>query len=253
MCEDRSIAELRKRQGFGPLALVAVALALSASAFASVGADRGKGARGWLFECGSDPFALSVFDGPTGAEQADSAPAVALRKFLEDGRYRLPKRGWRILTESEERVQFGHGDPRRRAGIYSVDVEPKNNRRGTWKYVGLSGGCRPTTVLPRGFGGGTWRPRKAATIEPEDTRIKVWVHEQSCASGASAKGRIARPKVAYGRGRIVIAPKIRFAEGNFHFCVGNPRTKHTFRLAEPIGDRLLMDGYSYRFRVRHPR
>jgi hypothetical protein len=82
------------------------------------------------------------------------------------------------------------------------------------------------------------------TMRPaaSDTRVEMMVHEDACASGQPATGRI-RPDVEYEADRIIVTVRVENAGGD-QACPGNPDTPYTLELEEPVGDRVIYDGRS---------
>ena len=90
-------------------------------------------------------FPSSALSGPTGAEQADTPEAAALRAAIADPsigpNIRESRSSWRLLTQNGSRPVFAAGDGSTR---YEVTVE---HRDGGWKFFN-SGGCTPVVVEP---------------------------------------------------------------------------------------------------------
>jgi len=74
----------------------------------------------------------------------------------------------------------------------------------------------------------------------QDRSLDLWVHENACASGQSATGRI-EPRVDYGADSITVTITVTYAGGD-QACPGNPDTPYTLTLDEPVGDRVINDG-----------
>jgi hypothetical protein len=73
-----------------------------------------------------------------------------------------------------------------------------------------------------------------------DNRVEMMVHEDACASGQPATGRI-RPDIEYEADRIIVTVKVENAGGDQE-CPGNPDTSYRLELEEAIGDRAIYDG-----------
>jgi hypothetical protein len=78
--------------------------------------------------------------------------------------------------------------------------------------------------------------------DPErgDRSLDLWVHEQACASGRLATGRI-RPVVDYADDSITVTITVAYAGGD-QTCPGNPDTPYTLTLEQPVGSREVKDG-----------
>ena len=77
--------------------------------------------------------------------------------------------------------------------------------------------------------------------QPRDRTLDLTVHEQACASGQSADGRI-RYDVSYDDDSIVVTITTVSPAGEFQTCQGNPDTPLLLPLSEPVGDRAILDG-----------
>lgn len=80
----------------------------------------------------------------------------------------------------------------------------------------------------------------SARPNPDDRTLELVVHEDACASGQPATGRI-RADVKYLADRITVTITVKNAAG-FQACPGNPDTPFTLMLDEPVGDRVIYDG-----------
>jgi hypothetical protein len=83
--------------------------------------------------------------------------------------------------------------------------------------------------------------RVDGTPDPAATEVSILVHENACASGQSADGRIQEPDVDYRRDAVVVTVRVR-QRSSSEACQGNPDTPYILRLDEPLGDRMLLDG-----------
>ena len=86
-----------------------------------------------------------------------------------------------------------------------------------------------------------WVDTSAEPIEPDSEAIPALVHENACASGQDAGGRIVPPSVVYGPDTVTVTITVRRIAGVAE-CPGNPLTPFTIELTEPLGDRTLLDG-----------
>ena len=100
--------------------------------------------------------------------------------------------------------------------------------------------CQPHTWLGSSLGiAADWK--LSATTTKTSTTLKVLVTERACASGKSAVGRIAKPKVSYEADRVVITIGVTPLTGK-QSCTANPATRLTVTLSEPLGGRELYNG-----------
>jgi hypothetical protein len=83
----------------------------------------------------------------------------------------------------------------------------------------------------------------AATDLPLDAQAQLvhgFLEERACASGGSPEGRITGPRIEYRADAVVVTFTVR--EVGTATCPSNPRFAVTISLAEPVGDRKLLDG-----------
>ena len=115
-------------------------------------------------------------------------------------------------------------------------------RDGVWAGED-NGQCRPQTWLGSTLGiAANWK--LSAKTTKASKSLKVLVTERACASGESAKGRIAKPRIAYEDDRVVVTIGVTPLDGE-QDCKANPATPLTVTLSEALGDRLLYDGGPY--------
>lgn len=86
-----------------------------------------------------------------------------------------------------------------------------------------------------------WEPAPGADLSPTSQRIDVLLMEFSCSGGTDAVGRVATPDIQYTADAVVVTLRVIPRPGP-QPCPGNPPTPFTLELAEPLGDRELLDG-----------
>ena len=193
---------------------------------------------GLQYVCGQVPFDPDVL-AESGAAETGSDPAeVALREHLASGgeeAIALPSTGWLAVGGSQRLVEFVA--PRGIDGFAFVLAEQDGE---TWGVTGW-GGCRPTAVLA-GASLATWN---YAPDEPEPgpgtTTFAAVVTERACTGGRPMGERLLPPDISYGETVITIIFAARPLTGG-HDCPGNPSSRVTVQLLEPLGDRVLRDG-----------
>ena len=200
-----------------------------------------------LLSCdGGIAFAPAALDAPPGAEEGDGAEFDALRdalaRFGSDMEGYLPASGWRLVARDASTILFlaravDGGDPPWRQ--VTVDF-----RDGRWQ-AGGGGGCNLRAVVGPGVGVASWSLDPAFAVPgPADTQIHVQVWERACASGTPATGRVVGPVISYAADAVTITYGVLpLPEGGT--CQSNPPTPVLLELAEPLGDRLLLDGGSF--------
>jgi hypothetical protein len=184
------------------------------------------------------PFDPVVLDGPGGAENGGDPVSTALREFLAgesvevDG---LPDTGWTLVGGTPVLAEFLARDP---AGDWAyVGLE---QRPGAWQVAGW-GSCRPTAVV-EGLSLASWTfPPDAAPLRPDSTSFEALVNERACTGGQEMGARLRPPEIVYGPTTITVLFAVTPLPGN-HDCPGNPSTRVTVELREPLGDRTLVDG-----------
>ena len=188
--------------------------------------------------CDSATFRLDALRRPTGVERRRGAEYRALRRVSRREKRLVPQfptRGFRVLSRQARFVTFGAGHPPMMIGMSFQRVAP-----GRWRFVSY-GPCAPLRPThPTGFAAGWRLDPSAPRPTRQSTEIPVLVREQSCASGEPATGRIEEPRVFTDERRVIAALFVRPAGDAF--CQGNPETPHVLRLAEPLGERRLLDG-----------
>jgi hypothetical protein len=112
-----------------------------------------------------------------------------------------------------------------------------------WELVD-TGTCELRPFFGEGFGPGEWELARGTDPTPDTTTLVVSVTELACASGQSAEGRVTEPAIAYDAASVTIYFAVETLPGN-HTCQGNPPLAVEVSLAEPLGERALLDGSSY--------
>jgi hypothetical protein len=189
-----------------------------------------------LLTCGGLAFPPSALDGPRTYERGASEPARALRRYLRRADAGLPRSGWFLLAERRDafEVAAGRGPEHDWMEFERVD--------GRWRWNG-GGGCFMRT-RHYGLPAVTWWRRGNDTPASAATRIPVFVQEDACASGGTARNRILRPLVHYGHHTVTVTYFVRPVNG-LATCQGVPPTRATLVLDEPLGGRRLRDGGPY--------
>ena len=190
-----------------------------------------------VYTCGGPAFSPDLIEGPTvDLSSTEAGAALADFRGKNDRIARiLPADGWHLISLDETRASFvatTTGDP----AYVSVDLEL---REGSWKVVGW-GGCRPA-VLIDGAGPATWQLVSGEDISATTTSFLADVTEVWCAGAASSEDRIRSPVILYEPDRVVVIFTVEPLDGA-QLCPANPPTTVSVDLAEPLGDRQLLDG-----------
>ncbi len=200
-----------------------------------------------MLTCGDDMvFAASMLATPPGAERGVGPQYEALRDglalFAAEGGL-VPTTGWRVVASNATRILFvadvpGAASPE----WWSIGVELHDGR---WEWAG-GGTCNLRVVLGPGIRPAEWAPDPAfAAPGPAATSVHVLVWEMDCTSGQPATGRVTGPIVGYGADAVTITFGVRPLPAQNQTCPGNPPTPVVVELAEPLGDRELLDGGTF--------
>ena len=193
------------------------------------------------FSCAGVAFPAAALAAPTGAEQAETPAAAALRRHVRSGALAaedLPLTGYRVLSASDDRVVFATDVPS--AGLVALVA---TRASGVWS-VTRRGVCEPRLVLPPGLNAATWRlPTGAAPPGPDAASFTAMVAETSCANGQSAEGRILPPVVIREPTRVLVIFAVRPpVRSGLVTCPAPPPTAYEVRIGGPLGARELLDG-----------
>lgn len=191
--------------------------------------------------CGDETvtFAPATLSGAPGAESGPDAAAAALRAFLQlphepDD---FPDTGWWRVHETPDTVLFMAAGPAHMPWLQVGFGE----RGGRWE-LDVAGQCQLQLALPGDVvAGNWWLDPKFPFPTPEDKLIHALVQERACAGGQDPRERIIEPVVFYARLEITIIVPIWELPGGAD-CTGNMAVSWLIRLAEPVGDRRLLDG-----------
>ncbi|CAN5242777.1 hypothetical protein BH23ACT9_BH23ACT9_10260 [soil metagenome] len=86
-----------------------------------------------------------------------------------------------------------------------------------------------------------WSLPPGTQPDPRATSVEVWVHEQACASGQPADGRVVVQDLDVTGSDVTVTLGIIPVAGGAG-CPSNPPTPFTVELPEPLSDRQLIDG-----------
>jgi hypothetical protein len=195
------------------------------------------------YSCGGPPgFEPSLFDEPGTAESEDHPSAAALRVILaeRDPDFDfLPDAGWWLVARDEGIARYIARQPGEGPGQPMAHAEFEH-QTGRWRITGW-GDCRPTILLDE-LSVASWvldpalpTPGRAAT------QITALVTEQVCTGGQAMGARLQAPRIAYTDDAVLVVFPVVPLGGAGNDCPGNPPTRVTFELREPLGDRQLLD------------
>jgi hypothetical protein len=202
-----------------------------------------------LLGCGAGfTFTFDATFAPTGAETKVGPEFDALREFfrinIANGDDQLGSRPRaRDVARDEAGVAFliDRADP----GPWGDDGGPylyANFKKvaDAWKWAG-SGDCQPRAESPPGYRPATWTLDPAHSKPKSSSRVlHLLVHEQACASGRDASGRIGPAYVIVDAFEIHVEILVQaLPEGGD--CQMTPLTPARLSLPERVGDRTLRD------------
>lgn len=223
---------------FGPLGPLLLALLLLGACDAAAppdGTTPGTPGAAIRHTCGTIPFDPAILDQPGGAKLAADPLAAMLQAHLDGPEADwLPRTGWKLAGATPGRAEFVVLSP---AGVVSnVTLE---QRGGAWAVTGW-GECRPLAFVD-GRSVATWTFDPAIGPPAEgDRSFTALVTERACTSSQEMGDRLMPPAIAYGPTTISVVFSAIPLQGG-HDCAGNPATRVTVQLAEPVGGRVLGD------------
>ena len=194
--------------------------------------------------CGDTPYPREALRGPTGAEDSDHPAAELLRKEIElvEGAELRPTDEWRLVVDGPDNAVFAGGasEDLAESGLNAEYRAEKVD--GEWRTAGISFGCRPS-VDTGGQSRVDFYLAPGTDLDPEATSIPGLVQDPNC-GGRDVLDRIDEPLIEYGPDEVLVLLTADPLEG-FHTCEGFPPSEYTLELAEPIGQRKLLDAGFY--------
>lgn len=157
---------------------------------------------------------------------------------------------WRVLYEDDNSLTIGLGQWTEQGpagnGTFTLSLGRDAN---TWQAEGW-GGCQLSPVLKDGH---SWAEVTGYTANPESTRLTVQVNERECVSGRNPEPFLHEPFVAETDKSVTLYWTSEPPSGD-QDCQGNPSIDRVVELKQPLGTRLVLDGFSYpprELRTRH--
>ncbi|MEX0710112.1 MAG: hypothetical protein WD116_02795 [Chloroflexota bacterium] len=77
---------------------------------------------------------------------------------------------------------------------------------------------------------------------PSDRSFAALVTERACASGREIEGLLLPPVIEYDPNEVIVSLYLEPLAGGAQDCQGTAPTRFVIQLAEPLGDRRLVDG-----------
>jgi hypothetical protein len=182
------------------------------------------------------PPASSLPKGPTEAVDDAGAPAFDLAQdwnVVHQDANRVD-----LVRELEEPLDNGGGDVRTHESRTLERITGASNvPEGTWLLTS-AGPCVQRLVGDDGLGAAD--VTLADTPAQDETALDLLVREQNCASGRNADGRIEVVELEETAEQVRLRVGVERLGGD-QSCQGNPATPLTVELADPLGDREVVD------------
>lgn len=148
---------------------------------------------------------------------------------------------WRVLRADDNSLTIGLGQWTEQGPTTNAVPYLSLRREGDmWRADGW-GGCQLSPVLKDGHG---WAQVAAYTGNPESARLTAQVNERACASGRDPEPFLQQPFVAETNTSVTIYWTSQPPSGS-QTCQGNPSIDRVVELKQPLGTRLVLDGFSY--------
>jgi hypothetical protein len=220
----------------------------STSTRGSAGNEHAQGDGSATVDCGGSVYdaaaltdALPVSSLPKGPREAvDDAGAPAFN----------PAQDWNVVHQDANRVDLvreleepldnrdGAGDVHTHESRTLERITGASNvPEGTWLLTS-AGPCVQRLVGDDGLGPAD--VTLADTPAQDETALDLLVREQACASGRSAEGRIEVVELEETAEQVRLRLMVERLDGD-QSCQGNPATPLTVQLADPLGDREVLD------------
>lgn len=189
-----------------------------------------------LASCGGHNFPLATLDAVAPDQVGPEFDALrqVLARHANELEGHLAGQVWRIVVRTDAQLVFLADTEN---GLLYLALRRQADE---WAFAN-AGDCQLHAVLGDGTGAARWwlDPRRPLPVADTAT-LEILIEEQACASGDFATGRILPPIVRYEVDTITITVGIREVGGT---CPSNPATPAVLMLAEPLGDRELLDGF----------
>lgn len=193
-----------------------------------------------LVKCtGIDPVPYSHLINPLPLDQIDHPAAEALRDEQNTlGGEPMPQGEWVAIHIDEQRATFGIFSPN---SFAHIEFERSGDR---WRMDGLGSGppCEPTVVLPEGLNRVIANLDPDSLPNPDSTSIDLLVTEAACASGREMGDALQGPQVVETDTEVLVAFAAVPISDRVINCQGNPSSRVSVELSQPLGNRTIYDG-----------
>lgn len=196
---------------------------------------------------GSNTFPVSALEDPAPVESSDHPAALAAVGLFDESGEGIELELESMFAEEPELFILDIGEEQALFATIEADGFPGANIRvdradgDQWRVSGFGGSCNNLAVAyPEGLNQVEIYADADNPPAPDQTEIALLVTERACASGEPMGDRLLEPQVIEEDGRVLVvfAAAANLGAAN---CPGNPSTPVTITLAEPLGDRDLLD------------
>jgi hypothetical protein len=163
----------------------------------------------------------------------------AIESFLNDGEGQFwPQEDWLMLRETADEILLVH------SGADEVSFMEVSRADDKWVWSGAVsvGSCPLHYLTPQGLNEVDWRLDPEAQLDTNATTVTVLVTERTCVGGQEVGDRLLDPQVVLTEDALRIAFAAQPPNGDLFTCQGNPETRVTVDLPEPLGDREIIEG-----------
>lgn len=187
--------------------------------------------------------AAVLTDGATADELGDEAAGALDGASVPE----IDPEQWRVLTETGTQVYLIRELPaprdtdgeRRTHELMGIEWIDQTEEGGEGWQLWRHGDCALRYDLG-GLGDAIVALDPDNPPDPASSRVHLLVTESACASGRPADGRVTLERLAQLEDRVELVIGVETQPGG-HDCPSNPPTPFTVELAEPFGDRTLVD------------
>ncbi|GAA4674670.1 hypothetical protein [Nocardioides nanhaiensis] len=207
--------------------------------------------------CGGDAtWPVAVMDGGLADEVDDARVRDALARLLDDAPMDAPpvlqeagaaSVDYTVLSVTGEELVVGVGpwssEEGPGAGAMSIGLERDDT--GRWEAGGW-GDCQLAVVIPAGRGQ-VEVTAPPGGVDPATTAPTVLVNERDCTSGRDPRPFLGQPTVVESGDEVLVTLTSQALREDAS-CIGNPSVPLELSLAEPLGDRRLLDAGVWPYR-----
>ncbi|WP_203337580.1 hypothetical protein [Nocardioides limicola] len=148
---------------------------------------------------------------------------------------------WRVLRDDGDTLTLGLGHWTEQgptgAGDFLLDLERVD---GSWRATGW-GDCHLSPVLTEGA---AWVEVTGVRSDPEGSTLTAQIHERECTSARDPEPFLHDPYLVETSDSVTLYWTSEPLNGAAN-CQGNPTVERVVELQEPLGSRVVYDGFHY--------